>query len=85
MDDAQLQPDPVDPSCTLDTDPVQDMSKDLLAKSSRKEALRKGRSIGWSKKSEVPRTEEVPMSFETEQPRDPLSGIPTESSMDPHM
>jgi len=88
------QPDTVDPPCALDTDPVQALSEDLLAKSSRKkrllserqkEALRKGRAIRWSKKATDHNNEETPASFETEQQQDPLSGIPTDSSMDPHM
>ena len=62
MDDAQS--DPVDSTCTLDTDPVQPHSEDLLAKPPRKkrllferqkEALRKRRCIRWMKKSEVQR------------------------------
>ena len=88
-----IQPDAVDPPCTLDTDPVQPLSEDLLAKSSQekwllsehqKEALRKGQAIRWSKKSTGAHNE-APTSFETEQQQDPLSDIPTELSMDPRM
>ena len=42
-------------------------------------------AIRWSKKATDHHNEETPASFETEQQQDPLSGIPTDPSMDPHI
>ena len=74
-----VQPDSVDPVSTLDTDPVQAIAEDLLAKPKKKrllsekqrEALKRGREIRWMKRNPSEITSDAPPSLATEKEQQP--------------